>query len=143
MMRRPVWIGLIIFVAAVIGISTLAWASDWDGPDRDHNTTRTIQVTGADGQPLPPNTTVIVNDDGGHRGFRPFFLFPLFFFFGIFLLFRFIFFRERIGPPGWSRGGWNSQTAPPWFDEWHRRSHETSWDDAQKRTHPEENKPAE
>lgn len=125
-MRRPWTIGIAIFLAAVIGFSTLAWAAGWDGPDRNH--TDTIQVVGANGQPLPDNTTVIVNTGHDRDGFRPFFLFPLFFFLGLFLLFRFVFFRGRIGPPGWNRNGWNSATAPPWFDEWHRRSHEESWD---------------
>jgi hypothetical protein len=123
-MRRPFATGIVIFFAAILGLSTLAWATDWDGPDR--HDTNTIEVTGANGQPLPDNTTVIVNSDRDRDGFRGFFLFPLFLIFGLFLLFRFVFFRERIGPPGWSRNGWNTATPPPWFDEWHRRYHEQS-----------------
>jgi hypothetical protein len=51
-------------------------------------------------------------------------LFPIFFFFLIFALFRFVFWGGRRYGHGWHRGWENDSGVPSRFEEWHRRAHE-------------------
>lgn len=118
-MKRPFAIALLAFAIIVAGVATIAWATDWDGPDR--NRTQTIQIVGEDGQPLPPDTTVIVEADRGWGPGFPFGLlfFPFFLFLGFFLLARL-----AGGGRGWNGQGGHRGPPPDWFQQAHRSAHE-------------------
>ena len=124
-MRSRYWIlaGVLVLLVGV-GVAGAIWGDgDW-GPDRDWDrdrgevVTRTVAPDGTE--------TIIVREDGGHRGFFPFgiFLFPLVVF-GLVLLVRALAFRGPWGGNGpWTRGGPPAGNPPGWFEEWHRRAHE-------------------
>ena len=103
-MQRSFAIALLAFSLVIATVATLAWVTDWDGPDRDR--TQTIRVVGEDGQPLPPDTTVIVEADRDWRPGFPFglFFFPLIFIFGFFFLARLFDGRRGWNGPGGPQG---------------------------------------
>jgi hypothetical protein len=121
-MRRWSFVLVAVLGLVILGgiVAAIASDRDWDGRDRWHDDEVT-RVVGANGE-----ETIIVHDND-----RPFF-FPGILFVPLFFLFFFgiaraIFWRGR-GP--WGGGPWNGGPggpgagyAPPWFDEWHRRSH--------------------
>jgi hypothetical protein len=124
-MKRPLIIALLVATVLIAGAATLAWATGWDGPDRDR--TQTIRIVTADGSALPPDTTVIVNADRDWRPGFPFglFFFPFFVILGIFLVSRLV-----SGGHGW-RGphgpGGPGGPPPAWFEQMHAHSHEADW----------------
>jgi hypothetical protein len=121
-MKRPLVLVLLAMSLVIATVATIAWATDWDGPDR--NRTQTIRVVGEDGKPLPPDTTVIVEAD---RGWGPGFPFGLFFF-PIFLLFGFLVLaRFASGGRGWSGPGGHRGPPPGWFEQMHLNAHEAEW----------------
>lgn len=114
------WIlaGVLLLVVGV-GVAGAIWGDgDW-GPDRGGGEVVTRSVA-ADG-----TETIVIQE--GHRGFFPFgiFLFPLVLF-GLVMLFRAFAFRGPWGGNGpWTPGGPPAGNAPGWFDEWHRRAHQS------------------
>lgn len=120
-MKRPLAIALLAFSLVIATVATIAWATDWDGPDRDR--TQTIRVVGEDGQPLPPDTTVIVEAD---RGWGPGFPFGLIFFPFVLLFGFFVLTRIASGGRGWNGGngpGGHRGPPPGWFEQMHQNAH--------------------
>lgn len=108
MNRRWIFVGL--FILTLGTITAIAFWNpdrDWDRRDRQ---VEVVQVTGAGGNALESEATIVI-DRGGH-GF-PFglLLIPL----ALFLIFGFL----RGGPWRPSGGGHNH-----WLDEWHTRQHQ-------------------
>ncbi len=134
-MRRPLLITFLAATLLIAGVATIAWATGWDGPDRDR--TQTIRIVNGDGSALPPDSTIIVSADNDWRTGFPFgfLFFPFFLLFGFFLI-------SRLAWGG--RRGWNGPPGPrdpdgpppAWFEEMHDKSHEVAW------SHPKPSAPS-
>jgi hypothetical protein len=110
---------VVVLVLAGIGIGVAAWNAGVD-----HGVQQQLAESGREVQVV----RVVGDRVGPGWGFFPFgFLFFPMFVFGMFALFRVVFWRARWGGPG--RGPWRGPGGP-WpgqvrerFDEWHREEH--------------------
>ncbi len=109
---------VLVLVALVAGVGIYAFNA---GVAQGMVTTGKITVPDQGTAPYPYYGPFFYRPFGFGFGFLGC-LFPLLFFFLIFALFRFIFWR---GAWGWHgpRRYWG-EGVPPAFDEWHRRAHE-------------------
>jgi hypothetical protein len=115
MNRRFLFLGL----AALAVVAILAFGF-WGGGDWGPRDQVTRVVPGQNGETL-------VIQEGGHRGFFPFFpfflIFPLFWIFVIGGLFSFFGRRRWGGGPGF---GPAPDTREAWLADWHQRQHQAS-----------------
>jgi hypothetical protein len=113
--RRYLFIG--IALAVIVSFAAFAfWGTgDWNG----HNEVTRV-VPGQNGETL-------IIQEGGNRGFFPFFpfflIFPLFWIFVIGGLFRFFGWRRWGGGPGYGPG---PETREAWLADWHQRQHSST-----------------
>lgn len=112
--RRIVFFGVVVAIAIGL-LAIFAWTGDrHDGWDR---TEVSRVVTTTDGETL-------VIQEGGHRGFFPFF--PLFLVFPLFWILVVGGFFSFFGRRRWGGGppyGPGPQDRDAWLADWHRRQH--------------------